>query len=559
MPTGAGKSLCYQLPGLARGGTTLVISPLIALMEDQVARLLSLGLRAARIHSGRPRPESRQVCLDYVAGSLDFLFIAPERLGVAGFPELLARRPLGLVAIDEAHCISQWGHDFRPDYRLLGQRLPLLRPAPVVALTATATPVVQRDIVAQLGLGESAGLFIHGFRRDNLALEALEVAPKERPAHALEWLSSAERLPAIVYAPTRKSAEATAGLLATRHRAAAYHAGLSAELRERVQSDFLASRLDVVVATVAFGMGVDKADIRTVLHLALPGSVESYYQEIGRAGRDGKPSRAVLMHHFADQKTHQFFLSRDYPDVSLLDKLFAALGSRPVNAQTLRRKARTSRADFEKALEKLWIHGGVAGVSEERLVKGHDAWRATYAAQRALRVEQLRLMSKFAEGARCRMLSLVEHFGDQQDSGKACGLCDLCAPAASIKAQRPAAESTARAVSAQARGQRARKPGQRRRSAGSRAKPSRRRASRTPAVALPATGPSAPLVATLRAWRLQEAKKKRVPAFRILTNRALVAIAEARPGSAASLGAVTGVGAKLLQTYGAQLVALCSS
>src|ERR1700749_138221 len=163
MPTGAGKSLCYQLPAIALGGTALVISPLIALMEDQVAKLAALNLRVARIHSGLDRSVSRQACVDYLAGTLDFLFIAPERLRVPGFPEMLAKRPPSLIAIDEAHCISQWGHDFRPDYRMLGQYLPTWRSAPVIALTATATPIVQNDIAEQLGLSDAAR-FIHGFR-----------------------------------------------------------------------------------------------------------------------------------------------------------------------------------------------------------------------------------------------------------------------------------------------------------------------------------------------------------------------------------------------------------
>ena len=375
MPTGAGKSLCYQLPALARAGATLVISPLIALMEDQVVRLRALGLAAERIHSGIDRVVSRQVCRDYLGGKLDFLFIAPERLSVPGFPEMLARRTPSLVAVDEAHCISHWGHDFRPDYRLLGGRLPLLRPAPVIALTATATPRVQDDIAKQLGMKEG-GRFIHGFRRTNIAVEVAEAPPSRRAELVRDVLADPARRPAIVYTPTRREAESLAEELQARVKALAYHAGMTASQRDDVQRRFLEGRAEVIVATIAFGMGIDKANVRTVVHTGLPASVEGYYQEIGRAGRDGLPARAILLHSYGDTRTHEFFLARDYPETRVLEK-----------------------GDEE---------------------------------QREHRKMQIDLMRRFAEGSACRMLQLVRHFGDQEDSGARCGICDLCAPSGGV-------------------------------------------------------------------------------------------------------------------------------
>lgn len=430
MPTGSGKSLCYQLPGIVRGGPTLVVSPLIALMEDQSAHLKELGLAAERIHSGRTRLQSRGVSRDYLDGNLDFLFIAPERLAVSGFPEMLAKRKPVLIAIDEAHCISQWGHDFRPDYRLLGERLPIFRSAPVIAMTATATPRVQQDIVRQLGI-DGADMRIHGFRRTNIGIEILELPPSERIRKVVESLKKKDARPAIVYAPTRQKTEELAEELERIVSAAPYHAGLPGEVRGRVQTAFISGELDVIVATIAFGMGIDKPDVRTVIHTALPGSLEAYYQEIGRAGRDGKPSRAILLQSYGDRRLHMFFHEKSYPQETVLRAVYNRLTDNKIPSEKLRQVLNMEEEEYDAALEKLWIHGGALVSPDEKIQKGHNKWSVPYNKQRDHRLAQIDEISRFAGSFSCRMLYLVKHFGDLEDSGVECGICDFCAPGSS--------------------------------------------------------------------------------------------------------------------------------
>ncbi len=430
MPTGAGKSLCYQLPAIARGGTALVVSPLIALMDDQANKLTAAGLNVARIHSGLSRDQSRQACRDYLDGKLQFLFIAPERMRVPGFPEMLARRKPSLIAIDEAHCISAWGHDFRPDYRLLGDYLPALRPAPIIALTATATPDVQRDIVTQLHL-ERPALFIHGFRRENLAIEVVELSKPRRNEFTAKFLADKARRPAIVYAPSRRVAEELAQELGRKYPAAAYHAGLAPDVRERVQRHFQSGKIEVVVATIAFGMGIDKADVRSVVHFALPASVEAFYQEIGRAGRDGLPSRTVLLYSFVDRRIHETFLERDYPDVAELIRVSKALTDDFLMPEAIAGSLRMDRDVVAKSLDKLASQGAAQfDIAGNVRRTASTNWQAGYKQQVEFRRAQIDRMMAFAETQQCRMTALIRHFGDTADAHRPCGHCDFCAPSA---------------------------------------------------------------------------------------------------------------------------------
>jgi len=306
MPTGGGKSLCFQIPALHRRGTAVVVSPLIALMKDQVDALRANGVAAAVLNSSLGPEESSAVLRKLRSGELDLLYVAPERLVLEGFLGELERLEIALFAIDEAHCVSQWGHDFRPEYvqlRILRERFPEV---PIVALTATADEQTRDDVVHQLGL-DDARIFATGFDRPNIHYSA---AYKTKPfAQLATFLREHEGASGIVYALSRRRVEEVASKLRDAgFSAAAYHAGMDSAARTRVQDDFLGDRLDIVVATVAFGMGIDKPDVRFVVHYDMPKSIEGYYQETGRAGRDGLPAQAFMLWSMQDVMTSRGFI-----------------------------------------------------------------------------------------------------------------------------------------------------------------------------------------------------------------------------------------------------------
>ncbi len=306
MPTGGGKSLCYQLPALCFDGITLVVSPLISLMKDQVDSLRENGIPSAFLNSSLTPIEQDQVMQETRNGFTKILYVAPERLSVPAFQQFLRSIPLGLIAIDEAHCISQWGHDFRPDYRQLSALRDQFPHVPLVALTATATDRVRADIITQLQLRDPR-TFLSSFNRPNLSYHVL---PKRDSFETLVSLLKKQETPsAIVYCFSRRDTEALAAdLTAEGLRALPYHAGLDPTVRRKTQEKFIRDEVPIVAATIAFGMGIDKPDVRLVVHMDLPSSVEGYYQETGRAGRDGLPSECVLFYSAGDRRKHEFFI-----------------------------------------------------------------------------------------------------------------------------------------------------------------------------------------------------------------------------------------------------------
>ena len=326
MPTGGGKSLCFQLPALMKEGVTVVVSPLIALMKDQVDALASRGLPATFINSSLDFEEQKARIAGVRQGLYKLLYVAPERFRSNHFVETLQRADIALFAVDEAHCISQWGHDFRPDYTRLKSFRTAIGGPQTIALTATATPYVRSDIIEQLNL-EDPRAFVSGFDRPNLAISVVHTEKDvEKNARIRRLTEEFAGESGIVYTSTRKAVEQiTQRLRNARLSVVGYHAGMADEERVRAQDDFMSGRAQMIVATNAFGMGIDKPDIRFVVHFHLPGSIEAYYQEIGRAGRDGARSVCLLLFNYADKRTQDYFIEGSYPPPELIVKVYNAL------------------------------------------------------------------------------------------------------------------------------------------------------------------------------------------------------------------------------------------
>jgi len=435
MPTGSGKSAIYQVPALLLDGPTVVVSPLIALQRDQVAGLLARDAGGAvQANSAISDAERDRAFSALRAGEVEFLFLAPEQLAKPDVLDELAAAKPSLFVVDEAHCISSWGHDFRPDYLRLHTAAERVGRPPVLALTATASPPVRAEIVERLRLRDPEQI-VCGFDRPNLRIEVQSFREDDLKREAVVMRAMGEAKPGIVYTATRKSAEDLAGALEEYGiDAAAYHAGMRAKERERVQSRFMAGDVDVVVATTAFGMGIDKADVRFVLHADIPDSLDSWYQEAGRAGRDGEPAAAVLFYRPEDLGLRKFFASGT-PDETALQKVVTLVrhAHEPVQPGELAEEmdvAPTRLAGLVNLLEQVGaVHvrdDGAIDCAECDLTPKQAAHEAVEVAESHRKVEQSRveMVRGFAETTGCRRQFVLGYFGEVLD--EPCGNCDSC-------------------------------------------------------------------------------------------------------------------------------------
>ena len=504
LPTGGGKSVCFQLPALLLDGLTLVVSPLLALMKDQVDALVHNGVAAAAINSTVDREAQADILHRAASGELRLLYVAPERFSDGRFVAALRTVKVARLAIDEAHCISQWGHDFRPSYRDIGGARARLGGPPIVALTATADPRVRDDIVERLSLGEPA-IHIAGFDRPNLRFHTMRVrSQKEKIERIVELLGGlGEEASAIVYCATKKRVESLAEALQQRRiRCARYHAGMAKEDRERIQNAFARDSLRVIIATNAFGLGIDKPDVRLVVHHDLPESIEAYYQEAGRAGRDGDPAECVLYFAPRDRGLREFFIELAHPPASVVLEVYQAL--------VRRGGGRAIIEDLVDNDETPGVNAAIQALVESGLVQrqGRVAWAlrpngedaidlAGLEAHRAHATAKLDAMQAYAESATCLRARVLGYFGET-DGARSCGNCGPCLI------------------------------------------PTSRRKAAT----------EAPLFMKLRALRRRLAEDESVPPYVIFSDASLHDMVERRPTNEAGFLRVYGVGKRKAERYG---------